>query len=87
MAAILPRRGGFPVSDIKAQRKLVGWTQFRLANESGISRMKISLAECGEATLSTEEEAAIRRALTNAIKARAAEIRSMLSAPAVEATA
>ena len=72
--------------ELRAKRKLVGWTQFRLAQESGVSRMRISLAECGEATFTAEEDASIRKALHEAIEARAAEIRSVLSS-AVGATA
>lgn len=74
------------MSDLKAQRKLVGWTQFRLAQESGVSRMKISLTECGEARLTAEEDASIQKALREAIETRAAELRSVLSS-AVGATA
>jgi transcriptional regulator with XRE-family HTH domain len=68
------------MSDLKTQRKMVGWSQFQLAHQSGVSRMKLSLVECGQAELSAEEEEAVKKALFPAIRARAAELRGILQA-------
>ena len=65
--------------DLRGQRKLAGLTQIELSAKTGVSRMKLSLAECGQAELSESEEAAIRKALLAAIKARAAELEGALS--------
>jgi transcriptional regulator with XRE-family HTH domain len=58
---------------------MAGMTQFDLAKQSGIGRTRVSLAECGHIELSSEEHAAIQRALVDAIRNRAAEFGGVLS--------
>jgi transcriptional regulator with XRE-family HTH domain len=67
------------MGDLRTQRKMAGWTQFQLAQRSGVSRMKLSLVECGQAELSANEETAVRQALITAIQARAAELSGLLT--------
>jgi transcriptional regulator with XRE-family HTH domain len=60
-------------------RALSGLTQFSLSRRSGVSRMRLSLAECGEAELASEEEEKIRGVLFAAIKAQHAKTTSVLA--------
>ena len=56
------------------RRKKCGMSQFLCAQRSGISRMRLSLAETGQIALSPAEEAALRRVLTEYISDKAQEI-------------
>jgi transcriptional regulator with XRE-family HTH domain len=65
--------------DIKKLRKMADLTQFELAQRCGVSRMRLSLVECGQLELYSEEELAVRRVLLTAIEDRSAQLRSALS--------
>jgi transcriptional regulator with XRE-family HTH domain len=67
------------MSDLKSMRELAGMTQFSISRRSGVSRMRLSLAECGEVELDAEEEAAVRRILLAAIEARALQLQMVLA--------
>jgi len=69
--------------DLRQLRKMAGLTQWELAQRCGVSRMRLSLAECGQVELSAEEEADVRGVLLEVIKARAAQLRGVLSDKAV----
>jgi transcriptional regulator with XRE-family HTH domain len=59
------------------RRKKVGMSQFLCAQRSGISRMRLSLAETGQIKLSKQEEEAIRQVINEFISAKAREIASL----------
>jgi len=65
--------------DIKKLRKMADLTQFELAQRCGVSRMRLSLVECGQLELHSEEELAVRRVLLTAIEDRSAQLKSALS--------
>ena len=65
--------------DLRQLRKMAGLTQWELAQQCGLSRMRLSLAECGQLVLRAEEESAVRNVLLDAIKALESEIRGILS--------
>lgn len=56
------------------RRKKSGMSQVLCAHRSGISRMRLSLAETGQIALSSDEEAAVSQALTKYILEKAHEI-------------
>jgi transcriptional regulator with XRE-family HTH domain len=56
------------------RRKRSGMSQFLCAQRSGISRMRLSLAETGQIALSSEEETALSQTLTKYILEKAQEI-------------
>jgi transcriptional regulator with XRE-family HTH domain len=58
--------------DLKELRKMGDLTQWQTADRCGVSRMRISLAECGQLRLQPEEEGAVRKVLLEAIESRAA---------------
>jgi len=60
------------------RRKKSGMNQFQCARVSGVSRMRLSLAETGHLKLTAVEEAAVHRVLTHFISERAREIRQLL---------
>lgn len=64
--------------DLRSLRELAGWTQTRLARVSGMNRAKVSLAECQEIELTTDEEATVRRVLMSAIRERSTHLRAVL---------
>lgn len=66
------------MNDLRSLRELADWTQTRVARASGINRAKLSLVECGEIELSANEEAIVRRVLTDAIRQRSAQLRAAL---------
>ncbi len=45
--------------DFRKVRRLAGCTQFQLANRTGISRVRLSLAETGQLRLRPEEKRAL----------------------------
>jgi DNA-binding XRE family transcriptional regulator len=65
--------------NLKQLRKMAALTQFELAQRCGVSRMKLSLAECGYVDLYPEEVLGVHRALLEAIKNRDAQLRGVLS--------
>ena len=65
--------------DIKCLRKLADLTQFELSQGCGVSRMRISLVECGQVELRPEEATHVRSFLLRAIEGRAAQLRGVLS--------
>ena len=67
------------MKDLKEMRLLSGLTQFSLSRRSGVSRMRLSLAECGEVRLASEEEKEIHKVLFAAIKAQHAKTTSVLA--------
>jgi transcriptional regulator with XRE-family HTH domain len=60
------------------RRKKSGMSQFLCAQSSGVSRMRLSLAETGQVKLTPDEESAVYRALNGFISERALEIRQLL---------
>jgi len=67
------------MGDFKTLRDLAGLTQGRAARAAGIPRSRLSEVECGEVTLTHEEEERLRRVLLHAIKTRAAQMSGFLS--------
>ena len=65
--------------NIRELRRMAGLTQWQLAQRCGVSRMRVSLAECGQVELRQDEESAVRALLLEAIKTCASKIRSVLS--------
>jgi len=66
---------------MKALRRLrekAGLTQFTVARKSGVTRMRLSLAESGQLRLTKEEEAAVREAIHQGIEEHAARLRHLL---------
>jgi transcriptional regulator with XRE-family HTH domain len=68
-----------------ALREVSGLSQFTVARKSDVSRMRLSLAETGQLTLSDEEEARIRAVLLIAIEARSLRLRAVLADSRTEA--
>jgi transcriptional regulator with XRE-family HTH domain len=66
------------VDDLKKPRGMADWTQTKTARVSGISRTKLSQAECREVELSPSEDAAVRRILLAAIRKRATQMQGFL---------
>ncbi len=66
-------------TELKEARELAGLTQIQLSNQSGVSRMKLSLAECDQVELTSEEGASVRRVLEASIRERAARMKKVLS--------
>ncbi len=60
-------------------RERAGLTQFTVAQKSGVSRMRLSLAENGQLRLTPKEEAAVRDAIHQAIEEQAARLQRLLS--------
>lgn len=65
--------------EIKELRRMADLTQFQLAQRCGVSRMRLSLAECGQLELNTNEDRAVRKTLLRVIEHRAAQLRGVLS--------
>ena len=65
-------------NELRRLRKLAVLTQWQTAMESGISRMRLSLAECGQVELTGEEKTAVRNVLEKAIRERSALMREAL---------
>jgi len=61
---------------IKDLRGMADLTQFELAQRCGVSRMRLSLAECGQLKLHPEEVSAVRKILLEAIEGRAAQLKA-----------
>jgi len=65
--------------DLKATREISGLSQFAAAQKSGIPRMRLSLAECGQIQLTSDEESALRQVLRRAIEQRTTLLQNVLS--------
>jgi transcriptional regulator with XRE-family HTH domain len=65
--------------DLKELRRMADLTQFQLAQRCGVSRMRLSLAECEQLQLRADEESAVRKALLGVIEHRAAQLNGVLS--------
>jgi transcriptional regulator with XRE-family HTH domain len=65
--------------DLRKAREISGLSQFAAAQKSGIPRMRLSLAECGQIHLKSDEELALRHVLRRAIEQRAAYLQDVLS--------
>ena len=62
------------MTDFQQRRKKAGMSQFLLARWSGISRMRLSLAETGQVALTDHEEVTVRRSLNEYIELKSREI-------------
>ena len=60
------------------RRKKSGMSQFLCAQASGVSRMRLSLAETGQVKLTPAEETAVHQALNDYISGKAREISQLL---------
>jgi|HubBroStandDraft_2_1064218.scaffolds.fasta_scaffold531106_1 transcriptional regulator with XRE-family HTH domain len=67
------------MANLKEMRELAGITQFSLARRSGVSRMRLSLAECGDMELTLEEAKNIHVVLLAAIQLQHARAASVLA--------
>jgi transcriptional regulator with XRE-family HTH domain len=65
--------------DLKELRRMADLTQFQLAQRCGVSRMRLSLAECGQLELNANEDSAVRKTLLGVIENRAAQLKRVLS--------
>lgn len=55
--------------DIREQRMTAGrMSQIKLSHQSGVSRFRISLAECGHIVLHDDEQLAIQNALAREVR-------------------
>jgi hypothetical protein len=74
---------------LKELRKLSGLTQFQLSQRCAkVSRMRLSLSECGQLTLHPEEQEELRAVLLEIIASRNAQLNRLLSSQeATEAVA
>jgi len=68
------------VSDIRELRALAGWSQYRLAAETGIERTRLSLIENRHIAPSPEEQGIIEKVLIVEIARRAAQFSDVISA-------
>jgi transcriptional regulator with XRE-family HTH domain len=65
--------------NLRELRRMAGLTQWELAQRCGVSRMRLSLAECGQVELRPEEIVATRQVLLERIESRAAQLKGVLS--------
>ena len=66
------------MKDLRELRRMIAFTQFRLAARSGVSRTKLSLAECGETELTSKEEQSVRKVLHQELQRQAQAINQAL---------
>lgn len=64
---------------LRALRERARLTQFTVARKSGVSRMRLSLAECGRLRLRPEEEEAVRQAIREGIEEQTARLQHLLT--------
>ena len=62
------------MTNLVERRKKSGMSQWLCAQKSGISRMRLSLAETGQVELSAEEEASVRKVVSDYIELKSREI-------------
>ena len=67
------------MNELRKLRELARMTQIRLSRESGVTRMKIQLAETGQGELSTEEERKVRAVLLDEVRRQAVAINHALA--------
>lgn len=67
------------MSELRKLRELARMTQIRLSRESGVTRMKIQLAETRQGELSTEEERKVRGVLLDEVRRQAVAINHALA--------
>ncbi len=67
------------MNELRKLRELARMTQIRLSRESGVTRMKIQLAETGQGELSTEEERKVRGVLLDEVRRQAVAINHALA--------
>jgi len=67
------------MKDLREMRELAGITQFSLSRRSGVSRTRLSLAECGEVELNETEKRKITTFLLAAIQLQHARAESVLA--------
>ena len=65
--------------DLRELRRMADLTQFQLAQRCGVSRMRLSLAECGQLELNTSEDRVVRKTLMGVIEHRAIQLKGVLS--------
>jgi hypothetical protein len=75
------------MTSIKKERERSRLTQFFVASRSGVPRMRLSLAECGQLRLRPEEEAAVRGAIREGIEQQAAHLLKLLTVRDTQAVA
>jgi transcriptional regulator with XRE-family HTH domain len=63
---------------IRECRKAAKVSQYELARRSGISRMRLSLAECGYVELDPDEDRTLRAAIRSAVREQVATFRAQL---------
>jgi hypothetical protein len=66
------------MTNLVERRKKSGMSQWLCAQKSGISRMRLSLAETGQVALSAEEEASVHQAVSDYIALKSREIASLM---------
>jgi predicted transcriptional regulator len=66
-------------AELRNRRKEVAMPQFLLAQRSGVTRMRLSLFETGQVSLTADEIAAVRRALKEYIVQKAAQFTKALN--------
>jgi len=63
---------------LRRLRERAGLTQFVVARKSGVTRMRLSLAECGQLRLRASEETAVRDAIRQGIEEKAERLKHLL---------
>ncbi len=69
---------GGMMDELKTLRKIAGLTQFQLSRRSGISRLRLSLSECGDLELTEEEKTSLQETLLRVLQERAVVINKVL---------
>jgi len=64
---------------LKELRRMADLTQFQLAQRCGVSRMRLSLAECEQLGLRPDEDHDVRKVLLEVIQSRAAQLNGVVS--------
>jgi transcriptional regulator with XRE-family HTH domain len=64
---------------LRKRRERSGLTQYVVSRRAGVSRMRLSLAECGQLHLRPEEEAAVRRVIREGIEKHATQLQRVLA--------
>jgi transcriptional regulator with XRE-family HTH domain len=73
------------MTTLRKLRDEAGVTQYTVARKSGVPRVRLSLAECGELRLTRAEEVAIREAIRQEIERRAAQLQRLVKSTEVAA--
>ena len=67
------------MGELRRLRELARMTQIQLSRESGVTRMKIQLAETGQGELSADEGRKVRGVLLHEIRRQGVEINHALA--------